>query len=119
MARVTVEDCLKNVKNRFELVIIASKRARQLMHGKAPRVPWDNDKATVVALREIAEGHVDFDTPEVHEETIITITATDTHVEPGMNMDSLDDDETTITIETIVEPTTDEPKENQAQSDEG
>ena len=64
MARVTVEDCLKNVKNRFELVIIAAKRARQLMRGKEARVAWDNDKATVVALREIAEGHTDFDRPE-------------------------------------------------------
>jgi DNA-directed RNA polymerase subunit omega len=68
MARVTVEDCLKNVKNRFELVIIAAKRARQLMRGKEAKVDWDNDKATVVALREIAEGYTDFDTHEVHEE---------------------------------------------------
>lgn len=60
MARVTVEDCLKNVKNRFELVIIAAKRARQLMHGKEPKVEWDNDKSTVVALREIAAGYVTF-----------------------------------------------------------
>lgn len=60
MARVTVEDCLKNVKNRFELVIIAAKRARQLMHGKEAKVAWDNDKATVVALREIAAGYTDF-----------------------------------------------------------
>lgn len=67
MARVTVEDCLRNVKNRFELVMIAAKRARQLMHGKDPRVEWDNDKATVVALREIAEGHTNFDTPDHHE----------------------------------------------------
>ncbi|VVC75039.1 DNA-directed RNA polymerase subunit omega [Aquicella siphonis] len=57
MARVTVEDCLKNVKNRFELVIVAAKRARQLMRGKEPRVDWDNDKPTVVALREIAAGY--------------------------------------------------------------
>ncbi len=62
MARVTVEDCLRNVKNRFELVLIASKRARQLMRGKEPKVEWDNDKATVVALREIAEGYTNFDT---------------------------------------------------------
>jgi len=59
MARVTVEDCLKNVKNRFELVLIASKRARELMlTGCEPKVDWDNDKATVVALREIAAGKV-------------------------------------------------------------
>ncbi len=56
MARVTVEDCLSHVKNRFELVMVAAKRARQLMHGKEAKVPWDNDKATVVALREIAAG---------------------------------------------------------------
>lgn len=68
MARVTVEDCLKNVKNRFELVIIAAKRARQLMRGKEARVDWDNDKSTVVALREIAAGYTDFDSHEHHEE---------------------------------------------------
>ena len=68
MARVTVEDCLKNVKNRFELVSIASKRARQLMRGQEPKVAWDNDKATVVALREIAAGYVDFDRKDPSEE---------------------------------------------------
>lgn len=57
MARVTVEDCLENVANRFELVMVASKRARQLtIGGKEPRLAWENDKATVVALREVAEG---------------------------------------------------------------
>lgn len=61
MARVTVEDCLAHCKNRFELVMLASKRARQLMRGSVdPTVPWENDKATVVALREIATGHTDF-----------------------------------------------------------
>jgi len=68
MARVTVEDCLKNVKNRFELVILSAKRARQLMRGKEPKVAWDNDKPTVVALREIAAGFTDFDTPDLHIE---------------------------------------------------
>lgn len=58
MARVTVEDCLDNVENRFELVLLASKRARQLSYGKESFVPWGNDKATVVALREIAEGKI-------------------------------------------------------------
>ncbi|WP_067515924.1 DNA-directed RNA polymerase subunit omega [Endozoicomonas ascidiicola] len=59
MARVTVEDCLDNVDNRFELVMVASKRARQLtIGGKDPKVAWENDKPTVVALREIAEGLV-------------------------------------------------------------
>ncbi len=60
MARVTVEDCLDNVENRFQLVLIASKRARQIATGgKDPFVEWENDKPTVVALREIAEGYVD------------------------------------------------------------
>ncbi|WP_114416856.1 DNA-directed RNA polymerase subunit omega [Marinospirillum perlucidum] len=60
MARVTVEDCLENVENRFELVMVATRRARQLtLGGKDPHVDWENDKATVVALREIAEGQTD------------------------------------------------------------
>lgn len=57
MARVTVEDCLENVANRFELVMVASKRARQLATGgKDPMVLEESDKPTVIALREIAEG---------------------------------------------------------------
>ena len=58
MARVTVEDSLSKVSNRFELVLVASKRAKQLAAGREAFVEWDNDKATVVALREIAEGYV-------------------------------------------------------------
>ena len=59
MARVTVEDCLENVDNRFELVMLASKRARQLViQGAEPLVEAGSDKPTVVALREIAEGKV-------------------------------------------------------------
>lgn len=59
MARVTVEDCLEHVDNRFELVLVASKRARQLARQNIdPTVEWDNDKPSVVALREIAAGHV-------------------------------------------------------------
>jgi len=58
MARVTVEDCLDNVDNRFQLVLVATKRARQIANGKEPMVAWENDKPTVVALREIADGLV-------------------------------------------------------------
>ena len=58
MARVTVEDCLEHVENRFKLVLLASKRARQLVLGTEPLVEWENDKPTVVALREIAENLV-------------------------------------------------------------
>lgn len=60
MARVTVEDCLVGVDNRFELVLVAAKRARQLAKGNVdPMLEWDNDKPTVMALREIAQGHID------------------------------------------------------------
>ena len=59
MARITVEDCLENVNNRFELVMVATKRARALSMGMVDAtVDWENDKPTVVALREIAEGHI-------------------------------------------------------------
>ena len=58
MARVTVEDCLDNVDNRFQLVLVATKRARQLANGVEPFVAWENDKPTIVALREIAEGKI-------------------------------------------------------------
>ena len=57
MARITVEDCLEHVENRFELVMVASKRAREIaVQGAQPLVEWENDKPTVVALREIALG---------------------------------------------------------------
>ena len=59
MARITVEDCLENIDNRFELVLTATKRARQIGHGAEPLVPEENDKPTVIALREIAEGLID------------------------------------------------------------
>ena len=61
MARLTVEDCLDHVDNRFELVLVATKRARQLAMGAEPLVPVDNDKPTVLALREISENLIDKD----------------------------------------------------------
>ena len=85
MARVTVEDCLDNVDNRFELVLVATKRARQLANGVQPLVDWENDKPTIVALREIAEGLIGpsiLDEPlhpvveeEVEDETEVDATA--------------------------------------------
>ena len=71
MARVTVEDCLENVDNRFELVMVSSKRARQIAtEGKEPMVAIENDKPTVLALRELAEGLVTADilTEKVQDE---------------------------------------------------
>lgn len=58
MARITVEDCLDNVDNRFQLVLVATRRARELAQGKSPKLDWENDKPTVMALREIAAGLV-------------------------------------------------------------
>ncbi len=58
MARITVEDCLEHVENRFDLVLLATKRARQLANGVEPLVPAENDKPTVIALREIAAGKI-------------------------------------------------------------
>ncbi|MCB1759396.1 MAG: DNA-directed RNA polymerase subunit omega [Gammaproteobacteria bacterium] len=68
MARVTVEDCLEHVNNRFDLVLLAAKRARQLVNGVDPLLPWENDKPTVVALREIADGLVDNETVSARPE---------------------------------------------------
>lgn len=69
MARVTIEDCLKHVDNRFELVFVATQRSRQIIRqGIDPLVPRENDKATVIALREIAEGLHDKNRFKVAEE---------------------------------------------------
>ena len=72
MARVTVEDCLSNVDNRFQLVLVATKRARQISLGADPFVEEENDKPTVIALREIAEGLVTRDIliDEIEEEVL-------------------------------------------------
>lgn len=69
MARVTVEDCLANVENRFELVLLATKRARELGQGKDAKVKWEKDKPTVVALREIADGLI---TPDRYNKPVKT-----------------------------------------------
>ena len=58
MARVTVDDCLKRIPNRFQMTLAAAHRARQLANGATPLVDAEKDKPTVVALREIAAGKV-------------------------------------------------------------
>jgi len=65
MARITVEDCLDNIDNIFEMVLVAAKRARRVAHGADPMVELENDKPTVIALREIADGLI---TPSILEE---------------------------------------------------
>lgn len=70
MARITIEDCTNYIDNHFELVRVASMRARHLLKtGTDPLVSWNNDKATVVALREVADGHIGADwTPKMPAE---------------------------------------------------
>jgi DNA-directed RNA polymerase subunit omega len=58
MARVTIEDCLTRIPSRFDLTMVAAKRARQLTRGAEAKLPWDGHKSTVLALREIADGQV-------------------------------------------------------------
>jgi len=65
MARITVEDCLNRIDNRFEMVLTATKRARQIAHGADPLVEEENDKPTVIALREIADGLVNPESVDV------------------------------------------------------
>ena len=82
MARITVEDCLDNISNIFEMVLVAAKRARRVAHGADPMVELENDKPTVIALREIAEGLV---TPSILEEIEEPIT------EDLLKAESIDD----------------------------
>ena len=93
MARVTIEDCLSNVDNRFQLVLVATKRARQILLGAPPFVEVEDDKPTVLALREIAEGHVTRDIlDEKSEPPILELTESDnqtfTDNEPNKATDS-------------------------------
>ena len=93
MARVTVEDCLENVDNRFELVLVATKRARQISSGKEPMLEWENDKPTVMALREIAEGLVSASILDESEEEAleaeggVEVTAEDIEEVPGLQLE--------------------------------
>ncbi len=81
MARITVEDCLDNVDNRFELVLTATKRARQIANGADPLVEEENDKPTVIALREIAEGLISAELVDIIQAEIEAAEAFDLHAE--------------------------------------
>lgn len=96
MARITVQDCLEHVDNRFELVLAAAQRARQLSLGAEPRLPRENDKPTVIALREIAEGMVGrevLDEPEAEVE-FEAAEETDTEAEAEAGAEARTDAET-------------------------
>jgi DNA-directed RNA polymerase subunit omega len=82
MARITVEDCLENIGNIFEMVLVAAKRARRVAHGAEPMVELENDKPTIIALREIAAGHV---TPAILDE--IDVPPVDELLQPDISQD--------------------------------
>ena len=77
MARITVEDCLEQIDNRFDLVLVAARRAHMLKKGAAELLPWDNDKPAVLALREIAAGKV---TPDILDQPL---QAPDDEIDPS------------------------------------
>ncbi|MCG6856760.1 MAG: DNA-directed RNA polymerase subunit omega [Salaquimonas sp.] len=132
MARVTVEDCIDKVENRFELVLLASHRARQISSGSQITIPRDNDKNPVVALREIADEtlspgdlkedlihslqkHVEVDEPENEEEEAVPAIAeapqpatvfedVEDKPEPEVTFDRLSEDELLAGIEGLVPP---------------
>ena len=81
MARITVEDCLNRIDNRFEMVLTATKRARQVANGAEPMVEEENDKPTVIALREIADGLIDLENVDVLQAEIEAAEAFDTRLE--------------------------------------
>lgn len=124
MARVTVEDCIDKVDNRFELVLLAGHRARQISQGAQITVERDKDKNPVVALREIAEStlssedlkeafihslqkHVEVDEPEIAPELLLEmggIMEDDNLTEPEPTFDRMSEDELLAGIESLVAP---------------
>ena len=127
MARVTVEDCIDKVDNRFELVLLAGHRARQISQGAAITVPRDNDKNPVVALREIADEtlspgdlkedlihslqkHVEVDEPEgdgaeITDQTVATVAEeADRDDDSNITFDRMSEEELLAGIEGLVAP---------------
>ncbi len=114
MARVTVEDCLEYVDNRFELVLLATKRARQLTFGVEALVPEENDKPTVIALREIAEGLISKDILQEPDEPDLFIETADTDSQE--EVDSIAEEVRLLLAETEAEE--DEPASDQEQDED-
>jgi len=109
MARVTVEDCLEHVENRFQLVLVASKRARQIADGAEPLVEPDNDKPTVIALREIAEQLVSADILDAKQEDAAIMAAAEAKFS-GITEQQVEDeptDGTEATTDSVSEKTPD------------
>ena len=96
MARVTVEDCLEHVNNRFDLVIMASRRARQLTNGAEPTLEANNDKLTVLALREIGENSIDLNALMVEEKKPQAKEETDAEVKTDAEAKAIMAEETRV-----------------------
>ncbi len=95
MARITVEDCLEHIENRFDLVLLAARRARQIAQGADPLVPPENDKPTVLALREIAENLISAESmDEMEAQAEIEKIATDDDLIRQIAQASLEAEET-------------------------
>jgi len=116
MARVTVEDCLDYVDNRFELVLLATKRARQLTYGVEALVPEENDKPTVIALREIAEGLISKDILQEPDEPELFLETSQEDAEGQEEVDSIAEEVRLLLAETEAEE--DEPNSDQEQAED-
>ena len=111
MARVTVEDCLGKVENRFQLVLVATKRVRQLANGVQPLVEWENDKPTIVALREIADGLID---ASILDEPLYPVMEEEETEEEGAAEETVSADEEKVKVEAAADADT----ETDASADE-
>lgn len=109
MARVTVEDCLDKIPNRFDLVVLAARRARDLTLGRAPFVERENDKPTVIALREIAEGKIDLEYLSVQEASPVDMLG-----KPEPDPDSTNTDEALAAL--LMEDADDEEEEDEEEA---
>ena len=112
MARVTVEDCLDKIPNRFDLVVLAARRARDITLGRAPFVERENDKPTVIALREIAEGKIDLDYLNSQEASPMDMLG-----KPEADSDPSDTDEAIAAL--LMEGADDDEEEEDAEAEAG
>ena len=116
MARVTVEDCLDKIPNRFDLVVLAARRARDITLGRAPFVETENDKPTVIALREIAEGKIDLDYLNVQEANPVDMLG---KPDPDSSHGDASDSFTALMLDDVEEVEVDEPSEGDEDGEGG
>ena len=107
MARITVEDCVDKFESRFELVLVASNRARKLHSGESPTVEKDNDKPTVIALREIADESVSVDSLK------------DTLIKEYQTVSPLDEEELSLDYDSLEAKTKEETADDEVNFSDG